>query len=257
MPKEPPAIHWSESALFLDVDGTLLEIEEVPEAVHADGALIGILEDARRELGGALALVSGRPVADVDRIFSASRFVIVGAHGAEIRWADGRSTSEAANSLPRRLTERARHFSGEHDGLLLEEKKHGIALHYRQAPDLGECCRQFMQELAHETDDAYRLLEGKMVIEMTPRRYDKGTGIARVLEAAPFHGRTPVYVGDDVTDEDGFRVVNERAGVSIRVGHASRTEARFTLDSVAAVRAWLRGLAAEGAVDDSHKGEAR
>jgi trehalose 6-phosphate phosphatase len=245
--RQPPKIDWNDHALFIDVDGTLLEIEEHPDIVSADVALTEILQDVGGELDGALAVVSGRPIADIDRVFSAPQFVIVGSHGTEIRWLDGTTTNEHVASVPGALVDRARRFVDEHDGLLLEQKVHGFALHYRQAPQLEDACRGFMRQLMDASGNEYRLLEGKMVFEITPLRCNKGTGVRRVMEVPPFLGRVPVYVGDDVTDEDGFHVVNEESGISIRVGEVEATEARFAFDSVSAVRAWLLGIVGRGA----------
>ncbi len=239
MQPAPVDIAARSCALFLDVDGTLLELREHPDDVRAEPALVTLLTRTQDCLDGALALVSGRPVADVDRIFSPARFPAAGAHGAELRLADGEMLTTDSGRLPPRILEELQSFVRTRSGLFIEQKSGGIALHYRRAPQLEHECRNRLHALHSDIADHYRLLEGKMVLELVPRAVDKGEAVLRLLAYEPFFGRRPVFVGDDVTDEDGFRTVNERAGISIYVGDAQSSEARYTLPNVAAVHAWL------------------
>ncbi|MDX1499917.1 MAG: trehalose-phosphatase [Woeseiaceae bacterium] len=239
----PADIDPAASALFLDVDGTLLELESRPGDVRADPVLIRLLQALESRLDGALCLVSGRPVADIDRIFAPVRFPAAGAHGGELRVADGAPVDTLDAPLPRTVTERLAAFVAEHEGLLLETKSAGAALHYRNAPALENACRSLLAELGPDIGDEHRLIDGKMVLELAPRDQTKGEAIRKMLHHVPFRGRRPVFVGDDVTDEDGFRAVNALAGIAVRVGGDDPTAARYRLPDVAAVRAWLEAIA--------------
>lgn len=231
------------SALFLDVDGTLVDIESHPGDVRADRELIALLVDLAARLDGALSLISGRSIAEIDRIFEPAKFPSAGSHGAELRVRDD-DVVVAKAEFPSEILQRARSFAGKDAGLLVEKKNAGLALHYRRAPDLEAACRDLVEELMSALGPDFRLIDGKMVLEIAPRNHDKGEAIREMLQHSPFRGRQPVFIGDDVTDEDGFRSVNELGGLSIRVGHESQTAARYALDAVEDVHAWLRSVAA-------------
>ena len=240
MPTVPENLDLDALALFLDVDGTLLAIRDDPADVSAGSALIGTLEACFDRLGGAMALISGRSVAEVDRIFTPAVFPVAGAHGSELREGDGETVSAVDQPLPRDVLATLEAFTLRHDGLLLEHKRGGVSLHYRQAPALEAECRALANQLVDELGDAFRLIAGKMVFEIAPSAHNKGAAIRTLLEKPPFAGRTPVFIGDDATDEDGFRVVNELGGVSIRVGDIDQSAARHRIAGVADVSAWLR-----------------
>ncbi len=228
------------SALFLDVDGTLLDFREHPGDVIADHSLIDMLGHSSKAMSGALCLISGRSLEDVDRVFTPAIFPTAGAHGAEIRLPDGRRADPPEVPFPEWAFEKLVAFVDEHPGLVLEKKHGGASLHYRRAPQLADACRQRMHEMLSEVGDRFRLIAGKLVFEITPNTHDKGKAIATFMTYEPFEGRRPVFIGDDITDEDGFRIVNEHGGVSVLVGERRETEARFYLPNVAAVRTWLR-----------------
>ena len=239
MPDAPRNLDPDAVALFLDVDGTLLGIRDDPAAVRADAGMIATLEQCFDRLGGAMALISGRSVAEIDRIFAPAVFPVAGAHGSELRGDKGKTIYVADQPLPQGVVSTLERFAARHDGLLLEQKPGGAALHYRRAPGLEAECRRLAEQLLDELGDAFRLIAGKMVFEIAPRTHDKGVAIQAFLQGPPFAGRTPVFLGDDVTDEDGFRVVNALGGLSIRVGDIQRSEARRRLADVAAVEPWL------------------
>lgn len=242
MPAPPDKLEPSDLALFLDVDGTLLDIEDHPAGVRAEPALIDLLTFLCAEAGGALSLISGRTVADVDRIFAPARFAAAGAHGAELRlYPDGPVTSTQW-SLPSPVLEEMRAFSNTDPGLLLEEKQGGVSLHFRRAPGLETECTELVHRLLPEIEKDFRLIAGKMVFEFAPREHHKGAAITEMMQQEPFAGRRAVFAGDDVTDEDGFRAVNAMGGVTIHVGGNSDSEARYSLPDVAAVRRWLDSL---------------
>ena len=239
MPTAPDKLDPNAVALFLDVDGTLLAIRNNPADVSADAGLVGLLEACFESLGGAMALVSGRSVAEVDRIFAPAVFPVAGAHGAELRIDGGKIVTVDHDPLPPDVLAPIQGLAAAHEGLLLEHKRGGVSLHYRRAPELEPECRELVTRVMAGIGDSFRLIAGKMVFEIAPGAYDKGVAIRTFLENPPFAGRVPVFLGDDVTDEDGFRVVNELAGTSIRIGDIERSAARYRLDDVAAVRPWL------------------
>lgn len=233
-------------ALFLDVDGTLVNIEDHPGNVRADAALIALLVDLAKRLDGALSLVSGRSIAEIDRIFAPARFPSAGSHGTELRLGDD-VVMPAQAEFPEDILQRARSLADENEGLLVERKRAGLALHYRRAPALETTCRDLVAGLMCELGPDFRLIDGKMVLEIAPRNHHKGEAIREMLQHSPFRGRQPVFVGDDVTDEDGFRIVNGLGGLSIRVGQGSQTEANYALGDVNDVHAWLRAVAGHSA----------
>ena len=232
---QPP---WPlEPAVFLDLDGTLIEIAPRPDAVRRSQRLDALLERLPEATGNALAIVSGRTVADVDRLLSPHRLAVAGIHGLERRSAAG-EISRSAVSLDwmRGARNAMERFFESHPGLLLENKGASLALHYRSRPDLEDIVQQFVASL--ELPVTAERLQGRKVVEVKPRQVNKGTAIRAYMSEPPFAGRTPVFVGDDVTDESGFAVVNELGGVSVKVG-AGSTVANRTLPDVSHVLSWL------------------
>lgn len=238
----PQTVDKATTALFLDVDGTLLELRDHPDDVRSDPSLIGLLQRAERAVDGALSLISGRSIAEIDRIFAPVRFPAAGAHGAELRFLDDAPVTAIDAALPEPILDELRDFVAQNDGLILEKKRGGASLHYRRAPELERPARRLVNELLARIDDEFRLIDGKMVLELAPRQHNKGEAIREILQHAPFRDRRPVFVGDDVTDEDGFEVVNSLGGTSIRVGSGRDTAAQYQLDNVAGVQAWLRSI---------------
>ena len=236
-----------DAALFIDVDGTLLEIAARPERVRVPARLPALLERLAAERNGALALVSGRPINELDRLFRSWLGAAAGLHGGERRRADGShaATAELANRAVAaeldRLRPLLRGFTARAPGVWLEDKGATLALHYRAAPHRERQIRALARRLLRG-GDALRLIEGKMVVEVQPRTWNKGAAIAAFLAEEPFRGRVPVALGDDATDEDSFAEVNRRGGLSIRVGTPSAASAAsHLLPSVAAALAWLAG----------------
>jgi trehalose 6-phosphate phosphatase len=228
-------------ALFLDVDGTLLEFAETPQGVHVPASLKQMLDEVRWRLDGALALVSGRSLANLDQLFTPLRFIASGVHGCERRAANGnvmRPEIDAAKIA------RARNELGEfvrsHEGLLLEDKHYALAMHFRRAPEKQDEVYRIMNEMLLHLGPTFALQAGKSVLELRPGAWTKGSSITAFMQEAPFQGRTPVFIGDDVTDEDAFAVVNEMQGISIRVGNPSATLARHRLGGVSEVLRWLK-----------------
>jgi trehalose 6-phosphate phosphatase len=235
---EPIALaHPDRTAFFLDVDGTLLGFKERPEDVVADEALRALLVDLKERAGGALALVSGRKVDDLDRIMAPLTFPAGGVHGADLRFADGRREVFSSRALTE-LRRAAEVFVSARPGLRIEDKAPStFAIHYRAAPERGEEVAAFLTDAV--TDDDLMVQMGKMVAEVKPSGCHKGLAIEALSATPPFSGRRPLFVGDDLTDEHGFQAVNAADGVSIKVGHESETSAMYRLADVNEVRDFL------------------
>ena len=240
----PPQVRAEAIALFLDVDGTLVEIEREPGAVHVSERLCEILADLERAVHGALALISGRSLQQIDRLFSPLRLSAAGLHGLERR----NLCSEVVRAKPdpailQAARRRLGAFADEHPGVLLEDKGLTLALHYRKAPEQRAAAARLVEDVVRASHGALGLLEGKMVFELKPPGFDKGRAIAAFMREQPFAGRQPVFAGDDVTDEAGFRVVNQLGGLSIRIGAEDRpTAADFGHRDVRAMQSWLADL---------------
>ena len=240
----PPSPDW---AFLLDVDGTLLEHADTPDAVRVDGAMRALLADLQAGAGGALALISGRSVADLDGLFAPLKLPAAGQHGVERRDATGRMRRHEFPEAPvRQAAKRLAVFAAAHPGLLLEDKGHSLALHYRLAPRLEGEARALLDRVLAELGEGFELQRGKMVLEVRPGGRDKGSAIAEFMVEAPFRGRTPVFIGDDLSDELGFGVVNGMGGISIKVGEGP-SQARWRIADAQEVRAWLGEWAARQA----------
>ncbi|MEZ5446395.1 MAG: trehalose-phosphatase [Gammaproteobacteria bacterium] len=226
-------------AFFLDVDGTLLEIAEHPRAVRMPAGLVETLRAVVEDAGAPLALVSGRAILDLDRLFAPLRLPAAGQHGAERRDAAGalHCTLPQGDGLAA-VHEDMEAFVSRHPGLILENKGAALCVHYRRAPALAALVEGCMRQAAAALGDAYAVQPGKMVFELRPAAADKGRAIAAFLEEPPFRGRRPVFVGDDATDEHGFELVNARGGHAVKVG-AGETCARWRLADAASVVRWL------------------
>jgi trehalose 6-phosphate phosphatase len=236
-----PSRDWS---LFLDVDGTLIELADTPSAVVVDGGIRTLLTQVAARLGGALALVSGRSIEAVDQLFAPLKLPTAGLHGVERRTATG-NTRGAAHHLDSDLASARTAltaFVDAHPGTLLEDKGRAIALHFRMAPAFEASARQAAAAAARPLAPRYHVQEGKMVLEIKPCGFSKGTAVDEFMQEPPFAGRAPVFVGDDLTDQAGFRTVEACGGISVAVGH--RVQGQWRLDNPAAVRRWLATIAA-------------
>lgn len=239
-----PPLARPDWALFLDVDGTLVEIAAAPDAVRVPPELVALLGRLERGLAGALALVSGRTIETLDTLFSPLRLAAAGNHGLERRPADGRLFRPAMSPAiaPARAAMEA--FALAHDGVVLEDKHLSVALHFRAAPGAGDGARALVEGLCADSEGGLFVQYGKMMVELRPPDGDKGGAITAFMAEAPFAGRLPVFVGDDVTDERGFVAVNAMGGHSIRVGANGRSSARHVLNDVSSLRSWLESAAA-------------
>lgn len=231
-----PEVGW---AFFLDVDGTLLDIAETPDAVLVDTQLLDLIAQLHRASGGALALVSGRTISDLEGLLGMSRLPMAGLHGLERRDVAGRLWIHAAPPDAKCAIKAALlPIQERHPGLLLEDKGLTLALHYRQAPTLAAYVHRLMRQLAATAGDGLEVQCGKKVVEIKPAGIDKGSAVSEYLNEPPFCQRRPVFIGDDLNDEHGFAEVNRLDGISIKVG-PGKSCARYRLADVAAVRNWL------------------
>ena len=235
IPGPVPAI-GAQTALFLDFDGTLADLAPEPDAVRLVSGVIPALLRLSGQLGGALAIVSGRRLADLDGFLSPLQLPLATEHGAQRRDAHGRLVSLAEPDLAE-LARRATEFAAHHDGLRVEIKQAAVALHYRHAPELESLCLQLMQEAADRTPGV-ELLRGKCVFEVKPANVSKGLAIRAFMGEAPFAGRLPLFAGDDTTDEAGFAAVQAMGGEGIKVGEGA-TVAHHRCASPDALREWL------------------
>lgn len=240
----PPVLR-ADCALFLDVDGTLIEFAPTPERVIVPDSLRCSLYWLNESLDGALALVSGRAVHTIDALFAPLRLAAAGLHGHELRTRDGLQSQAPAPAAMRAIVADAVALCRGHAGALVEDKGVSIALHWRNAPAAELPLRAFAEN-ALARMPGYRLQPGHCVIELLPAGRDKGSAIAALLERTPFHGRHPIFVGDDLTDEPGFREINARGGTSVLVGEREDSAARYSLPDPASVRAWLGTLQNKG-----------
>jgi trehalose 6-phosphate phosphatase len=237
-PPLPPTV---KAAFFIDIDGTLIDIAATPEGVHVAAELPDLLDRLRGACGGALALVSGRRLVDIDRLLFPLVAAAAGVHGLERRRADGSVVRAGVSAALDRLRDEFARFVAERPGVRLEDKDLSLALHYRLAPLEEPAVREAARRAVAPFADDIKLLEGKMVIEVKPQGTNKGTAVAAFLDEPPFKGRRPVFLGDDVTDEDGFAAANDAGGVSILVGERP-SAARWRLPSVASVHRWLADI---------------
>jgi len=233
-------------ALFLDFDGTLVDIVERPDAVAVDPALPDILTRLQERLGGALAIISGRPVQFLDGRFVPHEFDMAGLHGLEHRIAGKLSMCDPdEHPALRELVERLDTIVADKDGVLIEDKGCSVAVHWRLAPHEKE----FALATAHAAIEAlgadYRVQHGKAVAEILPSAAGKGKVIERFLQEAPYRGRRPIFIGDDLTDEHGFKAVNAHDGLSVRIGPGD-TIAKVRLGTPADLRHCLSTWAYEG-----------
>jgi trehalose 6-phosphate phosphatase len=241
---QPDAIDLSANALLLDVDGTLLDMAPRPDEVHVPDDLRRTLWQLDERSGGAVALVSGRPLRDVDALFAPLLLSATGGHGAEVRVLTGERIEQwTAPMLDEALRARVRALAG--DGVLVEDKGYSLAVHFRLAPDKEAAVRA---ALAAEREalpaNAVEMLDGKAMVEFKQPGFNKGTGVRALMDHAPFAGRRPIFIGDDVTDEDAAAVMPEFGGIAYAVGRDIAGATRM-FENPAEVRRWLSAIAVE------------
>jgi trehalose 6-phosphate phosphatase len=235
--KPPPPFDPLGAALFLDFDGTLVELAATPDAILVSPKLEPMLERLRGRLDGRLAIVSGRSLADLERHLPLHGVAFSGSHGLELQLADGTRLPLSVPIGLERVRARVEDFAAPIPGLIVEGKPAGIALHYRQAPDQAGRADAFMAALAKE--HGFSVQRGAMVIELRPDGADKGDALRAFMSEPEFIDARPWFVGDDLTDEAAFAAAAALGGAGILVGPERASAARYRLASVAAVAAWL------------------
>ena len=231
-------------ALFLDVDGSLVDFEPVPEDVRIPPALLQTLERLQQALGGALAIVSGRTLDDLDRLFAPLPLACAGQYGFERRSADGTLHGAPMPDLADVAQVRRRSFelAAKLPGLRVEDKTVSFALHYREAPALADAVDRAAFAIAAEVPGRFEVQPGAMVRELKPTQNNKGNAVNLFRREPPFRARRPIFLGDDFADEAAFAVVNAAGGYSVCIGCDRATHASHTLPSPSAARAWLAEL---------------
>ena len=235
----PPLPPFDRAALLLDLDGTLVDLAPTPGSVVVPPGLRETLWALRDRCGGALAIVTGRPIETIDRLLGDAPYAVAGEHGGVVRHAPhGPAERADLPAPPRAWVEATERLAAEWPGSVMEQKARGFTLHYRAVPAAGPVFQAALQVLLAESE-AFDLLAGHMMWEIRPHGADKGRAVMALMERAPFTGRLPWFIGDDVTDEDGMRVARSLGGGGLRVDAAFGTPA--------GVRAWLRDAARDGA----------
>ncbi|WP_436857793.1 trehalose-phosphatase [Citrobacter tructae] len=228
-------------AYFFDLDGTLAEIKPHPDQVVVPHSILQMLHELAELNAGALALISGRSMNELDALAKPYRFPLAGVHGAERRDINGKShIVHLPEAVERDISVQLHTAVARLPGTELETKGMAFALHYRQAPE-HEAVLQSIAQRITQTWPQLALQQGKCVVEIKPKDSNKGEAIAAFMQEAPFRGRIPVFVGDDLTDETGFAVVNRANGISIKVGEGE-TQAKWRLTDVSNVWHWLESI---------------
>lgn len=231
-------------ALFLDLDGTLVEIASAPEGVVAPRRLAEFLGDLTMCLGGALAIISGRPISDVDRILAPLAPSAAGIHGAELRAAPGGPIEYRATAIEANLVANVRRLIDEYPGVLVETKRASIAVHYRQAPSVDAGLEVELRRMLEDDKlDHLILAPGRKVLEIVPRHISKGAALEAMMDLPAFRGRRPIMIGDDASDQSAFDAALRLGGIGLKVAgeHFAPDEADFS--GPAEVRAWLQHIA--------------
>jgi trehalose 6-phosphate phosphatase len=236
----------SSFALFLDVDGTLIDLAGRPEDVVTPPNLISTLKRAESTLDGALALISGRSIDDVDRIFAPLRLRASGVHGAEIRLdPDAQTIATAIGELPKSLLAALERATRPFPGVFVEDKRFSFTVHYRLAPSAEQPLRRIVEQLTESTLSGVEIMDAHYAIEIKYPSFDKGHAIAAFLSTPTFCERTPIFIGDDTTDESGFALVTSRGGLAYSVG-SPRAGAILGFPGPRAVREWLAEFPSRG-----------
>ena len=233
----PPPVALSRPALFLDMDGVLAPLAATPDAVVPDPRRTAVIRGVAERLNGRVAIISGRTIAEIDRIAESAAASASGVHGLERRRADGSLERAEADPAVRDAVAAFHDFAQTRPGVIVEDKAVSAGLHYRQAQDESGAVAALAERLAGET--GLSLQAGHLVVELKTPGTDKGTALAAFMGEAPFAGAVPVMLGDDLTDEDGFRAAAALGGFGVLVGPPRETAARYGLADVDAVLAWL------------------
>jgi trehalose 6-phosphate phosphatase len=231
------------SALFLDLDGTLIDIAGTPDAVSMPEGLTALLSRLARDLGGALAIVSGRPIEEVDRLLAPMVPVAAGAHGAELRLLPYGDVVCKAVPIDGEIVQAVYRLASEHSGTIVETKRASVALHYRQAPALVSQLEAALMRILAEAPDHLILARGRQVLEIVPRHVSKGAALEAIMGLPTFAGRRPIMIGDDIPDLSALGAANRLGGRGLKVAGEQFSRAEADFSGPAEVRAWLMTLA--------------
>lgn len=238
-----PAVDFDGDVLFLDIDGTLIDIAPTPESVVVPESLKLSLTRVREKFGGALAVISGRTLSAIDELFAPVKFAATGAHGAEIRRGPSTEVERYAPILGSAEKAALAEIVRLDPRLRLEDKVYTLAIHYRSAPELEDAVLEAVKRDVGKLQENLRILRGKAVIEVKHHGFNKGTGLCELMKHAPFASRRPIFLGDDTTDEDAMAVLPQLGGgLGISVGQRL-AGAQRQVSSPAEVRRWLAALA--------------
>ena len=246
-PKPADRLDAGDVALFLDLDGTLVAIEDRPTDVQADAACVELLRRARDRLSGRLAVLSGRPVVEIDTILQGAVADVAGVHGLQMRTARWGLVAEPAHPGVADAAELFDDFAAADARLIVERKGQSVALHYRLTPDAGEAVIEFAERVA--SDAGLVVQHGSMVAELRTPGPDKGAALSRLMAHPPFAGARPIMVGDDLTDEAAFIEAQLRGGAGVLVGGPRPTAAVGRLDGPTAVLEWIERSLSSGVFD--------
>lgn len=238
LPPPPPLFGHARPSLFLDFDGTLVDIAAHPDGVEIAPGLAGLLGRLAVRLEGRLAVVTGRSLAALERLLGPLAIAVAGSHGGEFRPAGSAEVQPIAAPFPDSVTARVQAFATDHGGLLVEPKPYSLAVHYRHHPDARDALLTLGHDLAR--DSGLGLTHGKQVVELASPGADKGSAIRRFMALPAFAGSLPLFLGDDTTDEHAFAAVLPLGGGGVLVGPQRETAALWRLDDVPAVHAWLK-----------------
>lgn len=236
-----PVMNPGENAFFFDVDGTLASLQPTPELVTVPADVCNNLQLLFQKSCGAVAIISGRPLIQIDQLLAPALLPAAGVHGAERR--DNHGTVNRMMPEAELLTEAERQLKqgiADLPGVRLEKKGIAFALHYRQARNFAEQTEALARQVVSQIP-ALTLIAGKCVVELKPSNIDKGKAIEEFMQTSPFHGRIPVFLGDDLTDERGFSIVNSLGGISVKIGQG-KTLAKYRLESTTEVHQWIASM---------------
>jgi trehalose 6-phosphate phosphatase len=239
--QHPPLDLLQRASLFLDFDGTLVELEARPDETRVSDRVRALMAKRSAKLDGRLAIISGRPLDQIDALFGGVDFAISGSHGLEVRMPDGSLIAPVRPAGLDHALGEIRGLQAKHEGLVIEDKPFGVALHYRLAPHTEAECRALVRAMAEQ--DGLQLQLGKMMAEVRVAGKDKGHGLRALMQSPAMFATRPVFIGDDDTDEPALAAAEEMGGAGIVVDPVRPSAARYRLDDVAATLAWLESAA--------------
>ncbi len=230
-------------ALFLDLDGTLIDIAPMPDGVTIPDGLVALLDKLTQGLDGALAIVTGRPIADIDRFLAPLAPVVAGVHGAEFRTARNGEIEHTAEPIADAVVDAVKKLAKAQAGITVEIKRASIAVHYRLAPAAEPRIEAALRRIIEARPDHLILCRGRKVLEIVPRHISKGAALETLLSLPAFRGRRPIMIGDDVTDLSAFAAATRLGGVGFKVAGELFSPAEADFAGPAAVRGWLAAMA--------------